>query len=91
MASNVFVGVPDHEPAISLTVSPNPTTSIVQIASDKPLTSITVTDVQGRTLMAIPVHGDLTAQIDLTRYLAGVSFVTAATSDGAITMKTMKR
>ena len=91
MASNVFVGVPDHEPAISLTVSPNPTTGIVQIASDKPLTSITVTDVQGRTLMAIPVHGDLTAQIDLTRHPAGVYFVTAATSDGAITMKTMKR
>ena len=41
--------------------------------------------------MAIPVHGDLTAQIDLTRNPAGVYFVTAATSDGAITMKTMKR
>ena len=91
MAANVFVGVPERKPTISLTVSPNPTTGIVRITSDQPLTSITVSDVQGRTLMAIPIHSDLTVQIDLTPYPAGVYFVTAVTSDGAITMKAMKR
>lgn len=91
IASDFFVGLPEHKPSISLTVSPNPTTGILQIASDKPLTSITVTDVQGRTVLNVPTNGENSVRLDLTPYPTGVYFVTAVTSEGVVTMKTMKR
>ena len=59
--------------------------------SDKPLTSIRVMDVQGRTILTVPVSGETSMELNLTPYPAGVYFVTAVTSDGAITMKAMKR
>ena len=91
IASDIFVGLPEHKPSISLTVSPNPTTGILQIASDKPLTSITVTDVQGRTFLNVPTHGENSVRLDLTPYPTGVYFVTAVTSEGVVTKKTMKQ
>ena len=91
MAADVFVGVPEHKPSISLTVSPNPTTGVLQITSDKPLTNITVADVQGRTILNIPVIGEMSVKLNLASYPAGLYFVTAATSEGVVTMKVMKR
>ena len=91
MAAGVFVGVPDHKPSISLTISPNPTTGVLQITSDKPLTSITVTDVQGRTILTVPEILETSVTLNLTPYPAGVYFVTAVTSEGEVTMKAMKR
>ena len=91
MAADVFVGMPERKPTISLTVSPNPTTGIVQITNDQPLTNITVTNVQGRTILTVPVSGETSMELNLTPYPAGVYFVTAVTSDGVITMKTMRR
>ena len=91
IAADVFVSVPERESAISLTISPNPTTGVLKIMSDKPLTSIRVMDVQGRTILTVPVSGETSMELNLTPYPAGVYFVTAVTSDGAITMKAMKR
>ena len=91
MAANVFVGVPEHEPSISLMATPNPTTGIIQITSDKPLTSIRVTDVQGGTILTIPKIGETSVKLNLSPYPAGVYFVTAVTREGVVTMRTMKR
>lgn len=91
ISADNFVGVPEREPAIALTASPNPTTGLVRIDCNQQLTNITVKDTQGRTLTVVPVQGDPSTLIDLTPYPAGIYFITAVTSDRAITMKTMKR
>lgn len=80
MAADVFVGVPEHKPSISLTVSPNPTTGIVQITSDKLLTSITITDVQGRVLSS--ETGSDISTINLNSYPSGIYLVKTITCDG---------
>ena len=82
MAADVFVGVPDHKPAVAMTVSPNPTTGIVRIDCVQPMKTVTLTDVQGRTLTTVPVHSDQTVQLDLTPYPARVYFVTVTTNNG---------
>jgi hypothetical protein len=82
ISADNFVGLPDREPSVTLSISPNPTTGLVRIDSDQPLTSITITDAQGRTLTSIPANGDTTFALDLTPYPAGVYFVTANLGDG---------
>ena len=80
MSANVFVGVPDRPSPLALTVSPNPTTGVVRITSDKPMTSVTVTDAQGR-VMSNETASDITT-IDLNAYPSGIYLVKAVTCDG---------
>ena len=82
MAADVFVGVPEHKPSISLTVSPNPTMGVLQITSNKPLTNITVTDVQGRVLSLSCETGSDITTINLNPYPAGIYLVKAVTCNG---------
>ena len=82
------MGVPDHRPDIALTVRPNPTAGTVRIDSDRPLSRILLTDLQGRELQDVPVFGESTLQLDLTPYPVGIYFVTATTCEG--TTRVMK-
>ena len=83
-----FVGVPDHRPDITLTVRPNPTAGTVRIDSDRPLSRILLTDLQGRELQDVPAFGESTLQLDLTPYPVGIYFVAATTCEG--TTRVMK-
>lgn len=60
---------------LSITISPNPTTGIVNISNydKKPLT-ITVLDLQGKTLLENPVSKANNIQIDLSKQRSGVYF-----------------
>lgn len=80
MSANVFVGIPERPHSPTLTVSPNPTTGVVRITSDKPMTSVTVTDAQGR-VMSNETASDITT-IDLNAYPSGIYLVKAVTCDG---------
>lgn len=83
MASNVFVGVPDRPFSPTLTISPNPTTDLVRIESEKPLQWVTLTDLQGRVLLDEVVE-KCTVTISLTQYPAGVYLVKAINCDGEV-------
>lgn len=83
MAANVFVGVPDRPSAPTLTVSPNPTSGLVRIESEKPLKRIELTDLQGRVLMDKTVE-ESAITIDITHYSAGVYLFKAINCDGEV-------
>ena len=88
MSADNFVGVPQHEAAVALTARPNPTAGTVIVESSVPMTTVTVADAQGRTLMWMPANGDTTLSLELTPYPAGIYFVTAVTCEG--TTRVMK-
>lgn len=83
MAANDFVGVPDRSFSPTLTISPNPTTGLVRIESEKPLQWVTLTDLQGRVLLDEVVE-KCTVTISLTQYPAGVYLVKAINCDGEV-------
>lgn len=83
IAADHFVGLPHREPSAMLTVSPNPTAGVVRVESLEPMTSVTLTDAQGRTLAHISANGNTALTIDLAPYPAGVCFVTVELQDGA--------
>jgi len=85
MAADNFVGIPDRKPSVALTVSPNPTDGQIRIEGSEPMTSVSLTDAQGRTLTRIPAHGETTLNIDLTPYPAGIYFITAELCNGTKT------
>jgi hypothetical protein len=74
IASNSFVGVPDHPADNILRISPNPTTGIIRVESDKPLSAITLQDLQGRTILTVTEPDGI---LDLTPYPAGIYLITA--------------
>jgi hypothetical protein len=81
MSADVFVGVPDRTPAFKLTVTPNPTTGLARIESEKPLQRVSLTDLQGRVLIEEPVN-DVFAVIDLTDLPPGIYLLKALSCDG---------
>ena len=83
MAANVFVGVPDRPFSPTLTTSPNPTTGLVRIDSEKPLKRIELTDLQGRVLMDKTVE-ESAITINITHYPAGVYLFKAINCDGEL-------
>ena len=85
MAADNFVGVPDYKPAVKLTVSPNPTAGQLRVESSESMTTVTLTDAQGRTLTRIPAHNETTLTIDLAPYPAGIYFITAEFCNGTKT------
>ena len=91
MAADNFVGVSEHSPSVMLKACPNPTSGIIRVECELPMNAITVTDIQGRTIMNIPANGELSVQLDLSPYPAGVYFIRVSTCKGTYTMNTMKR
>ena len=91
MAADVFVGLPHHEQTVAVTVSPNPTSDFLRIYSDQPLSSILLTDLQGRRLKTFLSNGEQTIQLNLTPYPAGVYFVTVECPNGAKATKKVIR
>jgi len=81
MAANVFVGLPDRPSSPTLTVSPNPTTGLVRIDSEKPLRRVTLTDLQGRVLME-ELTEDSAVNINITNYPTGIYLIKAINCDG---------
>lgn len=92
MAADVFVGISQHSVSGNLRVGPNPTDGLLRIDSDKPVESITLTDMQGRLLQRTLAHSETAVTADLTPYPAGVYFITVVSADGSRTVaKVMRR
>jgi len=82
-----------------LTLYPNPSTGLVTISSTKNISNITVTNLLGQIILAQPnpsavgglvsdkIGGAGVRQIDLSRYPAGMYFITVTTDAGLVTDK----
>ena len=91
MAADNFVNVPEHTPSFMLKACPNPTSGSIHVECELPLNAISITDIQGRTIMNIPANGEMSVLINLSPYPAGVYFTKITTCEGTFTIKTMKR
>ena len=69
-----------------VSLRPNPATTRVQVASPVAMTRIVVTDLQGRTLLELPVTAD-TAGIDTSTWPRGTVIVTVHTAQGKAVKK----
>ncbi len=91
MSANIFVGVPDRPSPLALTVSPNPTSGLVRIESEKPLRQIILTDLQGRVLLEEKMENS-TVTISITNYPIGIYLIKAIDCDGEVQVgKVVKR
>lgn len=90
MAADEFVGVPAHDPA-NLNARPNPTDGLVHVDCDRPMSRLSITDIQGRTLQSTPLNGETSVSVDLLPYPSGVYFISVVTVDGGIhTLKAVR-
>ncbi len=69
-----------------VSLRPNPATTRVQVASPVAMTRIVVTDLQGRTLLELPVTAD-TAEFDTSSWPRGTVIVTIHTPQGKAVKK----
>ncbi|MBQ3950444.1 MAG: T9SS type A sorting domain-containing protein, partial [Bacteroidales bacterium] len=69
-----------------VSLRPNPATTRVQVASPVAMTRIVVTDLQGRTLLELPVTAD-TAEFDTSTWPRGTVIVTIHTAQGKAVKK----
>ncbi len=69
-----------------VSLRPNPATTRVQVASPVAMTRIVVTDLQGRTLLELPVTAD-TAELDTSTWPRGTVIVTVHTAQGKAVKK----
>jgi hypothetical protein len=69
-----------------VSLRPNPATTRVQVASPVAMTRIVVTDLQGRTLLELPVMAD-TAEFDTSTWPRGTVIVTIHTPQGKAVKK----
>ena len=69
-----------------VSLRPNPATTRVQVASPVAMTHIVVTDLQGRTLLELPVTAD-TAEFDTSTWPRGTVIVTIHTAQGKAVKK----
>ncbi len=77
--ASLFAGIEDHKALPTLTVAPNPTTGQVRLHLDKPMRTVTVTDLCGRRLFSKAAEGyDFT--LDLSPYPSGVYFLQIITN-----------
>lgn len=86
-----FVGVPNYgQQYAAIQVSPNPTKGLVRIVSENPMRRVSVTDIQGRTLLNRAVN-DFSTTTDLSGFRSGVYFVRVTDQEGqSAVMKVVK-
>ena len=83
-------GVTDVKPVADIKVYPNPTTSVVNVATDE-MSRIELYDNGGRTLQNHQVHGQPVFSLDLSVYPAGVYYIRVHTPHGVTIQKVIKR
>ena len=83
-------GVTDVKPVADIKVYPNPTTSVVNVATDE-MSRVELYDNGGRTLQNHQVHGQPVFSLDLSVYPAGVYYIRVHTPHGVTIQKVIKR
>ncbi|NEN24633.1 T9SS type A sorting domain-containing protein [Cryomorpha ignava] len=88
---NVFVGV-DNADQYNLSIFPNPASDNVKIGlgSASGIDLISLYDVSGRELKAIPVANAEWLEIDLSKYASGIYFIRATGDKGSSSFKLIK-
>ena len=78
--------------AVKFTVSPNPATDVVSIANaqDALINSITITDVNGRTIKTNNFAETAIAQVNISDLSAGIYILTISSDKGTTTKKIVK-
>ena len=75
----------------SISLHPNPTFSVIEVASQKPIQLIEVFDTRGTLVFnTYPGPGANTAQVDLSPYSDGVYMIKVHTSIGIATKQAIK-
>ena len=87
-----LLGKSDFEAAAKFAVYPNPTTGMVTISNDNnsTLQSVTISDLNGRTVKTLKLNGESTSQINIADLAAGVYMMNIASDQGSITKKIVK-
>lgn len=75
-----------------LQVYPNPTSGLVTISNDdnSTLQSVSITDLNGRTVKSLKLNGESTSQINISDLSAGVYMMNIASDQGSVTKKIVK-
>ncbi|KQS45810.1 hypothetical protein ASG38_14430 [Flavobacterium sp. Leaf359] len=78
--------------ASNFSVYPNPSNGLVNISNDlnSVLTSVSLTDLNGRTVKTAKLNGDSSAQINIADLAAGVYMMTINSDQGSVTKKIIK-
>ena len=82
----------DTPQAVKFTVSPNPATDVVSIANsqDALVNSITITDINGRTIKTNNFEETAIAQVNISDLSAGIYILTISSDKGTTTKKIVK-
>jgi hypothetical protein len=81
-----ITGINDIPSNYSVSVYPNPATSVVNVASDYNMKSVTLVNYVGQTVYTQPVTGN-SCQINVSNYVTGMYFVRIETADGSVITK----
>ena len=83
-------GITDVKPVAEIKVYPNPTTSVVNVATDE-ISHVELYDNGGRTLRRFEAHGQSVISLDLSAYSTGVYYIRVHTPNGVTIQKVIKR
>jgi hypothetical protein len=81
-----ITGINDIPANYSVSVYPNPANTVVNIASDYNMTSVTLVNYVGQTVYTEAVTGN-SHQINVSNYVTGMYFVRIETADGTVITK----
>lgn len=89
--TNLALGV-GEQVASNFSVYPNPSNGLVNISNDlnSVLTSVSLTDLNGRTVKSVELNGDSSAQVNISDLSAGVYMMTINSDQGSVTKKIIK-
>lgn len=78
--------------ASKLSVYPNPTSGLVTISNDdnSALQSVSITDLNGRTVKSLKLNGETSSQINISDLSAGVYMMNISSDQGSVTRKIVK-
>jgi mannose/cellobiose epimerase-like protein (N-acyl-D-glucosamine 2-epimerase family) len=77
--------------ATSVNIYPNPAADYIRVSGDFPIQAIVLSDLSGRVLDKKACNLEYSCDIELSRILSGVYFITVMYEKGSITKKVVKR
>ncbi len=80
---DVCTGIDETSKTNIMKLYPNPTTRVVTVSAEN-LLEIQLHDVSGRVLEAIPVENGSTTDLDISKFPAGVYFISGTKNDGTV-------
>jgi len=89
--TDLSLGVAEQN-ASKFSVYPNPSNGLVTISNDlnTALNSVSLTDINGRTVKTVALNGDSSAQVNISDLSAGVYMITINSDQGSVTKKIVK-